>query len=174
MAVLIVAALGAGCGDDGGNDGDNDNESGRGGGGSGEAGRGGMIEGEGVACGSTRCTMPEGSTAEPCCADMFESVCGMRGGFGGTACVAIVPVDPRCPTVSLGPLGMLPSCCTADNMCGINGEMFGEAECIELSQAEQEAMDRAMMFGGDEDGGMPGGGLPGGFTIDFPDPQACE
>lgn len=168
MALLLVAALGVSCGgDDGG--GDDDNQGGSGGDDN-EAGAsgGGMIGGEGLACGETRCTMPEGSTVEPCCRDAFAGECGMLGGFGGTSCVAIIPMDARCPPVMAGPI-MLASCCI-DNMCGVNAGMFGMASCIELGEAEQRAMEMAMMFGGDEDGGTPGGG----FMIDFPDPQTCE
>jgi hypothetical protein len=169
MALLLLASLGVSCGgDDGGGD---ENEGGRGNN-AGNSG-GGMIEGDGIPCGTKRCTMPEDSMVEPCCRDAFASECGMRGGFGGDACVAIVAMDARCPAVMTGPI-MLPSCCDeATNMCGINAEMFGMPGCIELGMAAQRAMDMAMMFGGGEDGGMPG--MPGGgFMVNFPPPQACE
>ena len=174
MALLLGAALSVGCGgDDGGNDDDDDNQGESGSGGDdGESGAGGgAVGGEGVACGTTRCEMPEGATAEACCFDAFSSTCGMRGGFGGgNACVAIVETDPRCPNVMAGPV-MLASCCV-DNMCGITAPLFGMNECTELSVAEQMAMDRADMFNNDDDGGISFDG--GGFMLDFPDPQACE
>jgi hypothetical protein len=161
--------LSVSCGGDDDSGGASGNGAGGGGRNSGESG-GGMIEGEGLVCGSKRCTMPEGSTAEPCCRDAFSSECGMLGGFGGTSCVAILPMDARCPPVSFGPI-MLPSCCTDANMCGINAGMFGMASCIELGAAAQMAMERAMMFQ-QADGGMPG--MPGGFMVDFPAPRTCE
>jgi hypothetical protein len=173
MALLLGAVLSFGCGDDsGGDDDDSSGESGRGGSSGSRAGvGGGAVPGEGVACGSSRCEMPEGSTAEPCCFDAFSSTCGMQGGLGGGACVSLVETDPRCPMVSTGPI-MFAACCTDDNQCGINATAFGE-DCVELSVAEQMAMDRINMFNdGDEDGGMSM--FPGGFTIDFPDSQACE
>jgi hypothetical protein len=177
MGLLLGAALSLGCGgDDSSSDDDDDDqgESGSGGDDSGgESGAGGgMIGGEGLACGTTRCEPPEGATAEACCFDHFSSTCGMRGGFGGNACVAIVETDPRCPSVMAGPI-MLASCCI-ENMCGITAPLFGTSDCIELSAAEQMAMDRAAMFDEGEDGGIGFDGGGGGFMLDFPDPQACE
>lgn len=175
MAMLLVASLSVGCGgDDSG--GDDDDEGGRSGGGdqggNGAVGGGRIEEGEGVVCGTTHCTMPEGSTAEPCCMDAFSNSCGMMsGGFGGGAmtCVAIVPVDTRCPSVNAGPI-TLASCCTEANQCGITS-MFMPGTCTDLATAEQMFMER-FSGGGDEDGGM--GGPPGGFMLTFPDPQPCE
>ena len=181
MAWLLGAALSFGCGGDdgGGSDDDDDNqgESGQGGD-DGESGSGGgPVGGEGIACGTTRCVMPENATGDACCYDNFASKCGMRGGIGASACVEIVETDTRCPNVMLGPI-TLASCCTTGNMCGITAPLFGNNECTELSVAEQMAMDRASMFDEGEDGGvdLPGdGGFPGGGgMLDFPDPQPCE
>jgi hypothetical protein len=171
MALLLLASLGVSCGGD--DDGEEPNMAGRGGGNAATSG-GGMIEcDDGVTCGSECCRMPADSMVEPCCRDVFSGECGMLGGFAGDACVAILPMDTRCPAVTImGANFMLPSCCTADNMCGINAGMFGMASCIELGEAEMRAMEMAMMFG-QGDGGMPG--MPGGgFMIDFPEPRACE
>ncbi len=184
MAWLLGAALSFGCGgDDGGSSDDDDDNQGAGqGGDDGESGSGGgAVPGEGIACGTTRCVTPDNATGDACCYDNFASKCGMRGGFGSSACVEIVETDTRCPNVMLGPI-TLASCCTGDNMCGVTSPPpFGNGACTELSVAEQMAMDRASMFDEGEDGGidLPGDGgmgFPGGggIMLDFPDPQPCE
>jgi hypothetical protein len=110
----------------------------------------------GVACGNQVCMPQEGSTVTLCCADPFSAKCGM---MQGQSCVPRVETDPRCPSIMVGG-GMftLASCCTDDNMCGIDTSIFTGEPCTELGMAKQQAM---MM------GGM-------GSFIMFPDPKPCE
>jgi hypothetical protein len=108
----------------------------------------------GVACGNQVCTPQEGSTVTLCCADAFSAKCGM---MQGQACVALAMTDPRCPSVMAGGMFMLASCCTDDNMCGIDTSLFNGNKCTELGMAASQAM----MMGG-------------GSFITFPPPKACD
>jgi len=110
---------------------------------------------DGIACGAEVCQ--EGG----CCADPFQSLCGAAIGERG----CIKPPEPdensdeRCPEVSIPGFFVLPSCCTADNMCGVNAMGFGApTPCSELG-ALKMAVEQ-----------MTGGMAP--FNI--PAPQACE
>lgn len=87
-----------------------------------------------VRCGAKMCTSP-GGFAAACCADEKTETCGMS--FMGGRCSLPEPGDERCPGV-MG-LVTLPSCCTADGMCGINASMFGMPGCIELGAAATRA-----------------------------------
>jgi hypothetical protein len=89
------------------------------------AGSGGSTGEEGVGCGSTRCTLPDGQSGEPCCLDQFAGKCGVKTGNG--TCHPGVQTDDRCPVPDLelklpsngsimAPLG----CCTSDNECGVD------------------------------------------------------
>jgi hypothetical protein len=167
VVVLGAALAGAGCGGD-----DDDDKSSAGSSGKSAAGASGkdsssagsgspmtMLPEGAIACGKTVCELGEGETAMLCCFDEFSGMCGMKSGAGSN-CVMRVESDSRCPSVSVGGMFTLPSCCTADNMCGINAGIFtGSMDCTELSQASMMAMMRA--------GGM------GGF-ITFPPAKACE
>lgn len=108
----------------------------------------------GVACGNQVCMPDEGSTVTLCCADPFSAKCGM---MQGQSCVARVVMDPRCPSIMAGGMFTLASCCTADNMCGIDTSIFTGEPCTELGAAAMQAM----MMG------------RSGF-ITFPPPKACD
>lgn len=161
IAVLLLgAALAVGCGGD---DDDDAKDSDKGKAGAGDEGEAGDDEShiievpEGaVACGTNVCEMPEGATAAPCCFDMFAGECGMMGGM---SCTKLIEQDPRCPGIQAGPLSFA-SCCTGDNMCGLNTEMFGGSPCTELGEFAEMAAMRAPM------GGM-------GFLM-IPAPKACD
>jgi hypothetical protein len=162
FGVLVLGAtLAMGCGGDDDDDGDKDapTEEGEAGdnGSNPDAGTGLPELPEGaVACGKTTCELEEGETATLCCFDEFSAKCGMKQGMTGNACVMRVMSDNRCPSVAVaGGMFTLPSCCTADNMCGINAGVFtGGTSCTELGMA---AMDPRGM-------GM----------ITFPAPKACD
>ena len=85
-------------------------------------------------CGSKMCSAG-GGFAMPCCADEATETCGMS--FMGAGCSIPEPGDERCPSVN--GFAMLPSCCTEDNMCGINAAMFGMPGCVELGMAAARA-----------------------------------
>jgi hypothetical protein len=164
MSVLVLAAiLAVGCGGDDDDDDMKTDESsaGKGGGGSAapkDAGTAGMDDTE-VACGKVICKPEEGETATLCCFDEFSAKCGMKQGMSGQTCVMRVTPDSRCPSATgMGGGFTLPSCCTADNMCGINASVFtGGSTCTELGEAQMDAMERGA-----------------GNFIMIPDPQACE
>lgn len=164
MGVLVLGALLAvGCGGD--DDDDDGAKAGKGGSGSaGKAGSAGKpdnvldIPDGGIACGAKNiCTLDEGEeNVTLCCADAFAGTCGMMQGTQG--CVKRVSSFPGCPS-AMGGGGMfrLPSCCTDDGQCGINGGAFtGGDTCTELGAAAE----RAAMMGA-------------GMFITFPPPQAC-
>jgi len=160
IAVLVLGAtLAVGCGGD---DDDDDKKpepsAGKGGGGAADAGALPSLPEGAVACGKVICKPEEGETATLCCFDEFSAKCGMKQGTGA-ACVMRVTPDSRCPSASgMGGMFMLPSCCTDDNMCGINAGVFtGSTTCTELGQAAMDAMDRGA-----------------GNFIMIPPPQACE
>lgn len=162
MAVLVLgaalAAAAVGCGGD-----DDDDDAPAKTPDKGTAGKGDEKPAEvmdvpegGVACGNQVCKPQEGSTVTLCCADAFSATCGM---MQGQSCVKRVETDPRCPSISVaGGMFMLASCCTEDNMCGIDTSVFTGEPCTELAKAKEQAM---MM------GGM-------GSFIMFPDPKPCE
>jgi len=77
------------------------------------------------------------------------------GGRGGSAS-SMVMSDPRCPSVKLGGVTELPSCCDPNGQCGINAAMFGQPLCIELAMADQQAKSL------------------GANSADYPPPRACD
>ena len=170
LLLLILFILAAGCGDDEGSNesaapdsGTDESNSGGSGGTAGNAGSGasGGSGGTGgaaqsVACGSETCETPAGAMGfiTACCADEATSTCGTS--IMGNACAAEGESDPRCPSLDIMGFLMLPSCCTADNQCGIDAAMFGMPGCVDLATAGEQAE-------------MMGGGM--GITL--PEPQAC-
>ena len=160
FGVLVLGAtLAMGCGGDD-DDGDSNTEeetAGKGGSGNEDAGTGlpNLPEGA-VACGKDICMLEDGEEATLCCFDEFSAKCGMKQGTMGNTCVMRVTSDKRCPSVAVGG-GMftLPSCCTADNMCGINAGVFtGGMTCTELSMAAMDPRGMGMIM--------------------FPPPKACD
>jgi hypothetical protein len=158
MGVLVLGALLAvGCGGDD----DDDSKSDEGSSGKGSTQDAGKPPGSdlpmgAVACGKETCELQEGETATLCCFDPFTAKCGMMQGTQG--CVMRVESYPGCPSV-MGGGGMFsfPSCCTADNMCGINASLFMPGEtCTELGAAAMRAMS-----------------MGGGSFITIPPPQPC-
>jgi hypothetical protein len=191
VMLMLATALTTSCGDDSGDDGP---KAGNGGG----AGNGGppmKIEcnsGE-MACG-TECCGSSDPAIPACCADDFAGTCGNSvSSFGGgtPACVPRVPTFEGCPSLVIPVVGfMVPSCCTAEKMCGLEGTLFGMPGCTELGEAAMRAMQMFMRpmtpsTPTDEDGGVAGaGGMSGGsagaggrrgggFLPMFPAPQAC-
>ena len=196
-AMLAVAAI-AGCGDDdsevtdagashagtgassgkGGNGGagarggagGSAGRSGSGGaGGRGAAGRSGGTTPASVKCGTATCESPAAAMGFiiACCFDEKISKCGQS--IMGRPCGAAVDADPRCPSLAIMSMGLLPdlpSCCTPEGQCGINAAMFGMPGCMDLATASQQA---EMMGAGitlpaprpcsDADGGVGDAGL---------------
>lgn len=120
---------------------------------------------EPVPCGSVQCTPPTSPlaglgaagipglgdllpAAEACCLDEAAGACGVTA--QGAACEALAEPDTRCPSIDAGAFGALLGnvgfgCCTEENLCGVDGAMFGRG-CIENSQAGAELA--AMGIGG--------------------------
>lgn len=197
VMLMLGTALVTSCGDD--SDGDGPAA---GTGGSNKAGTGGpameiKCEAGEMVCGTACCGSDDPMTPA-CCADDFSGMCGMSvSAFGGTAaCVPAVETFAGCPSLTI-PVVMfkVPSCCTADKMCGLEGTLFGMPGCTELGEAAMRAMQMFMMarpmtpVPTDEDGGVAGAGGAGGtsggtagraaggrggmFLPTFPAPQAC-
>lgn len=84
-----------------------------------------------VTCGSASCTapmaLPAVSTVTPmaCCLDAATDQCGYI--VSGT-CTPPAPEAPKCPAVMIA-LGK--TCCTANNICGIDSTAFGMG-CIDI------------------------------------------
>jgi hypothetical protein len=150
---------GGGSGGSGGGSGGSGGGSGGSGGGSGGSGGGSgdpvvvADAGAGVFCGVEVCE--EGM----CCADPFAGICGAP--IGERGCLIPSPEstssDPRCPSVDVMGFFTIPSCCTEDGQCGVDGTNFNMG-CIELGMAAEGAM----MMGG------------GASLIEWPPPQPCE
>lgn len=109
---------------------------------------------EPVSCGSTMCFPPSNPLAGllpagtiptnilpmsvPCCVDADSGRCGTAPSAEAT-CEPPAVSDARCPGLmltlgGLGGAGMnMPGCCI-DNMCGLDGALFGRG-CLENSQA---------------------------------------
>ena len=122
-----------------------------------------------VGCARQVCMPPAGSTQMACCKDPFEGICGVRIGMGCEMPPPVQMADPRCPNVPIGAMGAftLTSCCTPENMCGIQppsfgGVSFGAGGCVELGRAASMAMP--------PDGGTGMGMFP---TIMWPAPKPC-
>lgn len=146
LVIVTLAAAGINCGGDDGNAKDDSK---------GGAGRAADSETKGVPCGKTTCKAPEpAGDLEACCLDPFSSMCGTSkaGGICGTSASN---GDPRCPSVDVMGGLVLPSCCTADDKCGINAAMFGAMGCVELGVAAEMAK------------------TMGGGSLMWPQPQAC-
>jgi hypothetical protein len=116
-------------------------------------------------CGGETCGSPM------CCADAFQSLCGLR--VNARACLPPQPTstesDERCPSVSINNGAfMIPSCCTEEMKCGINAQAAGMG-CISL---EEVIAYTSGMGGGD--GGMAPMGMGMGFGIMWPEPKACN
>jgi len=133
-----------------------------------------------VECGTTTCEPdPMGSAfIRPCCVDMATATCGTMLPLIGM-CAEPVDPDPRCDSIMVMSF-VIPSCCTADNRCGISSAMFSADACtsIEDITAMFEMPDGGADDGGTGDGGMPdgGGGMMGmnPFGATLPAPKACE
>lgn len=99
--------------------------------------------------------------AMACCLDATAGTCGLTAEAGGVCEPPAVP-DPRCEGVMLpGPLaafgaGLGAGCCTAANMCGVDGSVFGRG-CVENSEASQ----------------MLSASPVGGFLM-LPAPRGCD
>jgi hypothetical protein len=110
-----------------------------------------------VACGSVMCSS-EGSgvasfLARPCCVDEAKGICGTSPITGG-GCAEPVESDSRCPELDVMGFLKLPSCCTAENRCGLNASMFGMPGCVDLKNAATQ---------------VPAMGL-----VMFPQPRTCD
>jgi len=137
--------------------------------GTGTAGSAGMAAMP-IECGSTTCEPTGSFFMRACCADSATSTCGMSFSFGGGGgCSVPVDPDPRCDSITIMTF-QLPSCCTADNRCGIDSSGFDMGGCRSLDELAEIAMG---------DGGVGDGGMPmtmGGFDISvvLPEPRDCE
>jgi hypothetical protein len=154
LALLWLGVLGfVACGDDDSSESDCDagsqdgGSAGKGGasgkagaGGSGAAGGGTTPSAGAVKCGSATCEAPAAAMGfiSACCADEATSTCGMTSLMGGQ-CTMPGKTDPRCPAISA--MGfMIPSCCTAQGMCGVDASMFGFGGCTDLESAAKQSM----------------------------------
>jgi hypothetical protein len=123
---------------------------------------------EPVPCGSTMCQPPSSPLAAlggaipglgaltsalpmpvACCLDSTAGTCGLAMTKGAT-CEPRATADTRCPSVDLGQFMAIAGnmgfgCCTSDNLCGIDGSVFGRG-CIE--DAEAGAMLQSAGLGG--------------------------
>ncbi len=176
MLVLLIA-LNACGGDDGGGEennntggtGDTGGTSGTGSGGTSGAGAGGSggggMGGAGgsggspvgpVTCGSTMCEQPGAmGFITACCAGEAMDMCGISILNG--ACMMTPESDERCPSIDVGGVFEIASCCTDDNLCGINAALLSMG-CIDLESAAEGGMGMGMM----------------GIDFDLPPPQTCD
>lgn len=109
--------------------------------GSGGAGGAGAAK-QPVTCGTKTCTTPfdgmfddlpdryKQALPTACCADAATSTCGTS--VGGGACLTPLPKEQRCPDVMLSGIS-LTSCCTSEEMCGVDGSSLGMAGCIDIA-----------------------------------------
>jgi hypothetical protein len=132
----------------------------------GATGTGGMMGAVAVniPCGTTKCAGSAPGTmmgfgmmfAQVCCADPTpgNEVCGTIA-TANNQCMGPQMSDPRCPSAFGGAVG---TCCTSDNLCGIDGSLQGRG-CVELGAL------RAMF-----------GMIPPQFAAMFmlPDPKHCD
>ena len=117
---------------------------------------------DGVPCGTTHCTTPEGLTEEPCCRDAFSSLCGVKNIMGNCA-EAPKPPPKGCPSLAGFPVSV---CCTMDGKCGVDLKMFGQG-CIDIQTAASMAMSMGVPIMGQVPAAAsctPGDGGAGGGT----------
>jgi hypothetical protein len=103
-----------------------------------------------VQCGDSLCEASANAFARPCCADEATSTCGTS--ILGSRCMP-PREDTGCPDLTFPGL-MLPACCTARGMCGIDTTAGGGPGCLDLATAAQRAR-------------------TAGATVVFPAPRAC-
>lgn len=101
-----------------------------------------------LGCGTKRCVAPPNLLAAfgfapgvACCVDAASSQCGSAV-MAGATCEAPAVADARCPALNLAALaalggGAVPTslngCCTPDEMCGLDGALFGRG-CVENAE----------------------------------------
>jgi len=92
-----------------------------------------------VACGTALCASPVAGFGfiTACCADEATSTCGTTTPSGG--CMKPPAGDPRCPALNFRGIISVPSCCTADGACGLDGAMYGMPGCTDLASASARA-----------------------------------
>jgi len=136
----------------------------------GTGGAGGTMAAMPVPCGTATCQPVGGGIMFPglplpraCCADEAMGTCGTMPASGGT-CMPPLQADPRCPVVMSSLPVPLISCCTADNMCGLDGSALGMG-CVDFGTVAGGPLGMILMVpapvtcdgmpvGGDEDAGI--------------------
>ena len=87
-------------------------------------------------CGTTNCTLPEGSKETLCCQDQFAGICGVKN---RTGCVNPPKPPPKgCPKLPSVRGFMGNACCTTAGQCGIQQRGFGQA-CVDVATAAAQA-----------------------------------
>jgi hypothetical protein len=88
-----------------------------------------------VECGTAVCVSPIVGFGfiNACCADEATSICGIKTLSG--SCMKPDPGDPRCPALNFRGLIGLPSCCSEDGQCGLEGTRVGMPGCMGLASA---------------------------------------
>lgn len=90
--------------------------------------------------------VPGLSFAETCCADPATMTCGAVN-MMTKACDAPPAPEPRCPSPFMG---IASSCCTADNLCGVDASLMGRG-CLDFGSLQA-------LFGGLRGRGAAGAG----------------
>ena len=91
-----------------------------------------------IPCGTALCASPIAGLGfiVACCADEGTSTCGTAIPSG--ACMKPPVGDPRCPGLNFRGIISVPSCCTDQGACGLDGAMWGTSGCRDLESAAQE------------------------------------
>jgi hypothetical protein len=136
----------------------------------GTGGAGGTMAAMPIPCGTATCQPVGGGFMLPglplpraCCADEAMGTCGTMPASGGT-CMPPLPADPRCPMATSSLPIPLISCCTATNMCGLDGSALGMG-CVDFATVAGGPLGMLLMIpapvtcdgmpvGGDEDAGI--------------------
>jgi hypothetical protein len=121
-----------------------------------------------VPCGPTTCKPKEGFMGQLCCKSNFEGTCGQ---MVAGSCTDLPPdPDKRCESTTFmagGSPVMIPSCCTANNECGlVFNAGIGTAMCTSLVQAKQ--------FGARFMTMSTMGNMMFNFNGMLPDPVTCD
>lgn len=121
-----------------------------------------------VGCGPKVCNPPEGFMGQLCCKSNFDGVCGQM--VAGT-CTDLPPAaDKRCESSTFMVMGntvSVPSCCTANNECGlVFNAGIGAPMCTSLAAAK--------MFGARFMAMGMMGTMMFNFTGNLPDPVTCD
>jgi hypothetical protein len=121
-----------------------------------------------VGCGPKTCKPDEGFMGQLCCKSNFDGTCGQM--VAGTCTDLPPPADKRCESSTFmagGNTVSVPSCCTANNECGlIFNAGIGAPMCTSLSQAK--------MFGARFMAMGMMGTMMFNFTGNLPDPVTCD